>query len=348
MTAAERTVQRKLGNTGFDYYIIGDIEGKTTEGLPIGYIRVSRYEGGAYRSTKQVLIADADTCFYVPTPGYPVVITASRYRGEEVVKGTDTFSAQALGFDIGFVNPGNPTYNNAWVKMQNATLLLVVPRNPADLMVDVNPYNWLDSNGTWHGFPGEKDVDLTAEVAALTGIERALAVIYLKDDQTCEVVVSTPVDGPESIDPITNTQLQECQDAAPANSIPAGAFVIRAGMTQITWSDRWGDIRQWINVPFDASGILSDAVILDPGSSTRNVITPTGNFTNLVLKANSSSQTEPSIACRTMMRSPDPTLASAVGKSILRLFEMSCPACATVGTSVSCAKSTTAVEAVLK
>jgi hypothetical protein len=274
MTSAERFIQRKLGSTGFDFYVIGDIDGKTTEGIPAGYTRVSRYEGGAYRSSKQVLLADADTCFYSLIPGFPIIITVSRYYNEEVIKGTDTFTARALGFDIGLANPGSSAYNNSWVKMQNATLFLAVPRNPPDLKLDVNPLVWLDTDGTWHGFAGEKDIDATSYVSALSGDERQLMVLFLKTDDTIETQVSTAKTGPASVDPITITDLQECQDASAANAIPCGAFILRAGMTEITWADRWGDIRQWINVPVTASSILTDAAILAPGSQDRNLIQP--------------------------------------------------------------------------
>lgn len=151
----------------------------------------------------------------------------------------------------------NPALNNAALatRSQQATDSIVMfkshPTSPISLNVVVRSWLYIES-GTVKLFDASGDdgaggfkgkIDLSSYVPT-TG-EHRLACLFLKPDNTLEVVASTTQ---SIIEPLDLTDVQECFDAATDTTKPCWAWRLADGQTAIGDESSWLDLRQFINI----------------------------------------------------------------------------------------------------
>jgi hypothetical protein len=163
-------------------------------------------------------------------------------EAEYAVLGVDTKTIKQQGGNpLGSVR--NNTEGNGYVDLNMAVPLRSQPVGAgAPLSVSVVKWRYVQ-DGVLHDFPGEQ-IDLTSSIPAAAG-EWGLAGLFLKTDDTVEVVLSTPQSTSE---PITDEDMQECLDGKSTGSKPIVCWRLTNGMTRIADTDKWEDWRQWINV----------------------------------------------------------------------------------------------------
>lgn len=259
-----QTIRRRLG---FEAYraILGDADGIVWDD-PIrrpGMLRI-RYTTAAGLSLPPLArIGSAYQGSVAPGTG----VWIGWEDGELRVLRPDVNTQMAAGF--------NPALNHASVAAhsQQATDSIVMfkshPTSPISLDVVVRSWLYIES-GTVKLFDASGDdgaggfkgkIDLSSYVPT-TGDHR-LACLFLKPDNTIEVIASTTQ---SIIEPLDLTDVQECFDAATDITKPCWAWRLADGQTAIGDESSWLDLRQFINIATGGGGVTG------PGSSTDRAI----------------------------------------------------------------------------
>jgi hypothetical protein len=218
-----RDIRRGLGKERYQA-LLGDDRGVIYDD-PVnrkGYVRV-RYVTAAGFSLPPVV--RSDTSGMQMLPGAPCWVGYD-YDGELVLLGPDNARQIAAGF--------NPLLNNAadenlfgWLNADKIVQLVSHPTSPVSLSVMVRSLVYIVDR-TAHSFLSTK-VDLTSYVP--TAGNQCLAGLFLRDDDTIEVVAST---AQTMDDPLDLTDIQECVTGSSQNSTPVWAWLLHDSQTTIT------------------------------------------------------------------------------------------------------------------
>lgn len=177
-------------------------------------------------------------------PGTPVVVGYD-LEGELAVLTVSGKALETNGTPAGAGVVNNPV--NQWVDLGYSPYLRTQPLGAnAPLYVAVMPFKYVDSAKIWHDFNGvDGGVDLSSYRPGSTN-QWCLAGLFLKTDDTVEVVASTAQDLSE---PLTADDIQECITGSTDLSIFIGCWQLKYGQTVMADSDLFIDGRQWINIP---------------------------------------------------------------------------------------------------
>lgn len=173
------------------------------------------------------------------------------------------FSGQAAQNIDPLVNNPGDSHVAGTTDLTTSPLLLSIPYLDNALFVTVGPLWYVDGSSTIHYYGGASGgVDLSSYVPGGTDTHLA-AGIFLKTDDTLEIVTSTA----KSIaDPLDMTDLQECVDGSSAQSIPVAFWRLADTTTALVLEDRIMDGRQWINIPGASGGMTSFSAAGDSGT----------------------------------------------------------------------------------
>lgn len=179
--------------------------------------------------------------------GTPVIVGYDE-DGEYAVLKADSKTIKKQGNNPLAVVQNNSEANGD-IDLNRAIPLRSQPVGAAEpLSVSVIKWRYVE-DGELHDFPGAK-LDLTSSIPSTTD-EWGLVGLFLKTDDTVEVVLSTPKN---VNDPITDDDIQECLDGRSTGAKPIACWRLRNGMTRIADTDKWEDFRQWINVVDSSTG----------------------------------------------------------------------------------------------
>lgn len=239
--------------------IIGDSAGVIYEPGRTGFVRV-RYpsaDGYGYPTVVRLAIGAALSV------GLPVRVGWK--DGEVQVKALDN-----QGLDVGNWNGYIGTTTNQQtngVDLNLSPLLLSTAFGVAKpLYVTLFPLKYVNGS-TLHYFPGVSGgIDLSSYVPGSAN-EHCIVGIFVTPSDVHEIQVSTVKDLSE---PLGDDDCQECITAATALSIPAVFWRLYYGQTLISDTDKWLDIRQWINVPSTGG---SSSLTIDDGTTTVTSVT---------------------------------------------------------------------------
>ena len=246
----KRRVRRVL-NLDTRRAVLGDANGVVYEPGRVGYVRVT-YPASDNNSTGRTFPTVVRLRVNIDTSdvGKPVIVGYDR-EGLPAVIDVDFTGSETSGRNpIGDVTTSNPLTNNT-VDLNYSPILRSQPFGPgAPLYVSVLPFYYV-KDGTFHTFNGvDGGIDMSAYLPGVAN-QWQLAGLFLKTDDTVEVVTSTDQDFSE---PLDETDIQECITASSSNSIPIAMWIVRYGQTSIADTDKFFDARQWINVPSTSSG----------------------------------------------------------------------------------------------
>jgi len=184
-----------------------------------------------------------------------MIINITEAAGTPVVVGIDdeddfavlspsTRALEANGVSAGLGVVQNPV--NDWVDLEKSPYLRTQPMGAgAPMVVSVLPYRYMDSSRILHAITISGGVDLTSSIPS-TANQWLLAGLFLKADDTIEIALSTAQDFAE---PLTDEDIQESIDASSALSFPISLWILRHGQTSLADTDKFCDLRQWINIP---------------------------------------------------------------------------------------------------
>jgi len=253
-TETRRITRRLYGQEEFQA-ILGNEDGV----IDVPGIRGKRYvrqflgvdsDGNTtYDKAKVAWSGYAGSSGYGVRNGSPVIVSYTS-RGELGIKGTDEIGYTQGGGSMTVFNPSDPRIYG-YSSTQAYTPLLAKPvgtDTTASMYVHVWPFLWINRHGAFHAFPGAA-IDLTAHVPA-TADHVNLCLIVLNTDDTLSAYSSTQK---LNLEVLGTTDVQECLDAANAESIPCGLFKLYNGMTTILGSDIYADIRLRVNHPTPAT-----------------------------------------------------------------------------------------------
>lgn len=245
-----RQIKRKLGLVTYPA-TLGDASGVIYEPGKPGYVRV-RYRTAAGLSLPPVVRMRA---VLPPDPDTAVLVGYDK-QGELAVIEGDFDGLLAQGVNPMVMNAADRNVYGYTASSSINIALSHAVSTPDTASTDVAVRSWIYVlDGTWYYFPGER-VDLSVSIPA-AGLH-CLAGLYLKTDQTIEVLVSTDKD---LLDPLGLDDVQEIETAKTAGSIPIWFWALGDGQTTITDADSFLDGRQFINVSSGA-GTDNNALFL--------------------------------------------------------------------------------------
>jgi len=201
-------------------------------------------------------------------------------NGQLCVLGEHTQSTVQRGRNPTVLNIGDPRTKSA--SLSSFKFLLshpVATGNTDSMLIAIRAGAFRDPLGQWQIFPGIQ-VDLTSYVPATSGYH-GLVGLFLKNDNTITAIASTAK--PDVVKLTHGTDLQEIYDSAPSNAMPIWAWRVTEGMTTITDSHSYQDMRPWMQTP-DVHGFPSlienhFIVPLNWHSYAPGVVTVTGGLT---------------------------------------------------------------------
>lgn len=250
--------QRRL-NLATSKAVIGDANGVVYDD-PInrkGYYRVRR-RTAAGLSTYFVARASG-TLQMELYPGAPVILGWE--DDEEVILKPDVKGQIAAGYDPNQNNAANRPLNK-WLDTSNIGQLSSTPTSPESLYVVVNSLVYLVGDTFYHYYASEDNngtpkgkVNLTSYIP--TAGNHRLAGLFLTQNNEIAVGASTT----QTMDiPVDLSDLQECRDNSPADSIPVAFWYVHDAQTTITQADYFMDGKQIINIPFGFRNNLNKAL----------------------------------------------------------------------------------------
>lgn len=198
--------------------------------------------------------------------------------GVLVVKAPDTGGQQATGDSTLGNNASDPNVTH-YIQQQRIITLNSHPisSSSASMLVTIQNWLWIE-NGIVHYFLGGSDdgtgaIDLEPYIPA-SADTHGIVCLFIKTDNTPEIIASTPIDTGIPLDPVT--PIQECLDTRTAGSKPVWAWYVYNGQIGITpgdinsGGDDFMDLRQFINV---SDGGDSFSLTVTDGSTTVTEVT---------------------------------------------------------------------------
>ena len=251
---------------------LGDETGTIDEpGYP-GYVRVrySQQEGNPSQPTTLPFEANM-----LKQTGAAVIVGYDD-NGDLAVLRPDVATQRTQGINTLSNNAQDPNVT-FYIGQQRIITLNSHPISSASDSMVVTIQNWFYiKNGTVHYFTGgdgnETPIDLTSYIPGSAN-EECLACLFIKPDDTAEVIASTPKNAAIGVD---ISDVQECLDGSTAGGFPVWAWRLYHGQTGITpgalpsGGDDFLDLRQFINVIMDT---VSSSLTVTDGSTTVTDVT---------------------------------------------------------------------------
>lgn len=174
-------------------------------------------------------------------PGTPVVIGLDDEYEIAVLKVSTRGALQSNRPPTGGIT-GNNTLRQTDITL--VPYLKSFPVGPsAPLYMVTMPFQYVRGI-TYNLFSGSND-DMSSYVPATANMHKLVGV-FLKPDNTLEYPESTNKD---FNDVLSDSDIQEVLDNASVGSIPGSIWRFYYGQTEISDTDLWWDMRQWINIP---------------------------------------------------------------------------------------------------
>lgn len=238
--AAMREGRRSLGVEEF-YGILGDKDGRLSEGLPPNKIRIREVTvDGGYGKDYVVTAWTHQTTNYMMYPGTPVVV--GYVNGELAVLGQYALATQALGLNPVVLNPGNPfTQSTPTTEILPLLCHAVGTIATPSTKVGVKSFRYSTPERVvgWYQGSVSTQIDLASYIPP-TGEHRYAAIFFNVADQTFTVRAST---SKNMIVPLDDADKQECFNQQPPYSIPVAMWRLHNGQTSITQADFVEDLR---------------------------------------------------------------------------------------------------------
>lgn len=221
-----------------------------------GYVRVrySQQEGNLSQPTTLPFEANM-----VKRTGAAVIVGYDD-NGDLAVLRPDVATQRTQGGNTLDNNSSDPNVTY-YIGQQRIITLNSHPISTSTASMIVTIQNWFYiKDGVAHYFTGgdgnEVPIDLTSYIPGSAN-EEGLACLFIKTDDTAEVITSTPKNAAIGLD---IADVQECLDGSTAGGFPVWAWRVYNGQTGITpgdvpsGGDDFLDLRQFINVVMDTGG----------------------------------------------------------------------------------------------
>lgn len=257
--AAFQRARRRVVNRIVPYKcILGDATGQVYAAEP-GYYWVRRFDradsnGNVIPGTP--FRVRSGTALVVPRGGRQVWV-GTGLDGHLTVLGFvhEDLTAPGVGIDPRSTQPNDPY--RAWIRfkqIQNFRALPLATGNTGSMKVQVRQLFYYTEEGDvvrYNGTNASSHIDLSAYVPA-DGLQRYV-VLWLRTYNPnalsdIQVTVSSTISSLDAV--LSFDELQECADAADADTIPIQAFRLHDAQTSLTIDDTIDvDLRQFMNMP---------------------------------------------------------------------------------------------------